>query len=369
MLVKPVRPRVAILAAGGEILGGHGTQAMLLIESLRNDGYRTTFLPINPPPPAGLRWMRRVPVLRTIILQLLYLPSLLRLARVDVVHAFSAAYWSFLVTPVPAMIAGRLFGKRVILHYHSGEADDHLTRWGWLVHPWLRLAHEIVVPSEYLREIFARHGYQVRVIRNIVDLSRFRFRERRACQPRLVSTRNLEPYYRVDIALRAFARVREHYPNATLVVAGYGRQEASLRALAVELGADGVQFVGRVEPANMPKLLGAADIFVNTSVLDNQPVSILEAFAAGTPVVSTPPGDIPALVRSGDTGWLVDGPDPELIAQAILDVLRSPEKALGAAWRARRELGRYTWPAVRKSWESAYAGTEAAPHSAQLASS
>ena len=52
--------------------------------------------------------------------------------------------------------SARLMGRRVILHYHSGEADEHLAHWGVLVHPWLRLADVIVVPSEYLAGVFAR---------------------------------------------------------------------------------------------------------------------------------------------------------------------------------------------------------------------
>ena len=127
--------------------------------------------------------------------QALYLRSLVRLRNADVVHVFSASYWSFLLGPVPAMLAARLFGKRVLLNYHSGEAEDHLARWGIFVHPWLRFAHEIVVPSQYLRDVFARYGYRSRVVPNVVDLSRFRYRERIALRPRLLSTRNLESHY------------------------------------------------------------------------------------------------------------------------------------------------------------------------------
>src|SRR6185295_18331682 len=123
--------------------------------------------------PAALRRLRSCPGLRTALNQALYVPSLRRLRRADVVHAFSASYFSFLLAPVPAMLLARALGKRVVLNYHSGEADDHLSRWGLLVHPWLRLAHEIVVPSEYLSEVFARHGYRTRVVPNIVDTWHF----------------------------------------------------------------------------------------------------------------------------------------------------------------------------------------------------
>jgi glycosyltransferase involved in cell wall biosynthesis len=350
------RPRIAIVAASLDILGGHGVQAKALVEGLRADGYPVVLVPINPRFPRGLRWIRRIPYLRTLVNQALYLPSLVRLARADVVHAFSASFWSFLLAPVPAMLIGRLCGARVVLHYHSGEAAAHLARWGVLVHPWLRLAHQIVVPSAYLARVFAGHGHPSQVIRNVVDVSRFEYRERSPLAPHLVSTRNLEPYYRVDVVLDAFARVRAEVRGATLTVAGFGSEEARLRAMAGE----GVEFVGKVDPASMPALLRAADIFVNASVVDNQPVSILEAFAAGLPVVTTPTGDIAAMVRHDETGVIVPPLDAGATAAGVLGLLRDPERATRLARQARGESARYTWAAVREQWESVYAPSAAA---------
>src|SRR5438874_10685650 len=119
-------PKIAIVAAGPDIVGGQGVQATGLVDALRADGAGVRFIRINPRFPWGLRRLRRVPYARTMLNELLYLPGLARLATVDVVHAFSASYASFLLAPAPAMLAGRLLGKRVVLHYHSGEADDHL---------------------------------------------------------------------------------------------------------------------------------------------------------------------------------------------------------------------------------------------------
>ena len=278
---------IGLVAASLDILGGQGVQAVALAAALRREGVDVRFIPIDPPFPPGLRWLRRVPCARTLLNQALYLPGLLGLRRVDVAHLFSASYWSFLLGPVPAIVAARALRKRVVLHYHSGEAEDHLARFGPLVHPWLRLVDEIVVPSDYLRRVFERHGYRPRVIRNVVDTSRFRYRDRMPLRPRLLSTRNFEPHYRVENTLKAFAILRRRHPDATLTLAGYGSQEARLRRLADALGTGGIHFVGRVEPPSVPALYDRADIFLNSSVVDNQPVSILEAFASGLPVVST----------------------------------------------------------------------------------
>jgi len=350
------RPRVALVAASLEILGGQGVQANALVEGLRLDGYDVRFIPINPPLPGWLQWVRRVPVLRTLVNQALYLPSLAALWRADVAHVFSASYWSFLLAPAPAMLVGRLLRKRVVLHYHSGEAEDHLARWGVRVHPWLRLAHEIVVPSAYLRGVFARHGYRARVVGNVVDTARFRYRARPQLRPRLLSTRNFEPYYRVDVTVRAFALLKAHYPDATLTLAGYGSEESRLRRLAQELGAGGIRFAGRVEPQAMPALLDEADIFVNASVVDNQPVSVLEAFAAGLPTVSTATGEIAAMVRNGETGLIVPPEDPAAIARAVTAILENPGRAVGMTRAARVEVERSTWPHMRGAWAEVYAG-------------
>ena len=228
-----------------------------------------------------------------------------------------------------------------------------------LVHPWLRLVDEIVVPSEYLRGVFARHGYRVRVIPNVVDTSCFRYRERTLLRPQLLSTRNLEPYYRVDVTLEAFALVRERFPLATLTIVGDGCERGRLVRRAAALGERGIRFVGRVNPAEMPTHYEAADVFVNSSIVDNQPLSVLEAFAAGLPVVSTATGDIGALVRDGETGLVVPPDDPAATAKALTVILEYPVRALRMARQARFEVEAFTWARLRDQWVAAYAGVPA----------
>lgn len=345
------------MAASPEILGGQAVQARALLEGLRREGYHVDFIPIDPPFPRPLAASRRLPYARTILNQALYLPSLERLRAVDVVHVLSAAYWSFLLGPVPAMLAARAAGKRVILHYHSGELEDHLARWGVLVHPWLRLAHAIAVPSAYLADVFGRHGHRASVIPNVVDTSRFRWRERVPLLPRLLSVRNFEAHYRVEDVLRAFALVRRRHAGATLTVAGCGSEESHVRRLAASLnGGGGIRLVGPVTPEAMPALYDGGDVFLSAAVVDNQPVSILEAFAAGLAVVATGVGGVPAMLKHGRAGVPVPGRDPAAMAEAVLRLLDEPERARQHARCARDEVARYAWPRVREAWVALYAG-------------
>ncbi len=354
-----LRPCVGIVAASLDILGGQAVQARVLHEHLEADGWVVKFVPVNPSFPSLLARLRELPYARTVLNQVLYVPSLAQLRQCDVVHVFCASYWSFLLSAAPALVAARLLGKRVILNYHSGEAPDHLANWGALVHPWLRLAHEIVVPSAFLAEVFARHGYRARVIHNVVDLARFSYRERSMLRPVLLSNRNFERHYRVDNNLRAFALLQSEHRDAQLTVAGQGSEEAQLRSLADTLGVAGVRFAGSVAPAVMPSLYDQADVFINSSVIDNQPLSILEAFAAGVPVVTTATGGIAAMVRHGETGSIVDADDPAAMASAIAALICHPAHARTMAARARDELQSYAWASVREQWASVYRGTAA----------
>lgn len=357
--VGTASPRVAIVAPSLDILGGQGIQARDLADALSRDGVEVRFVAVNPRFPRGLRWLRRIPVLRTLVNQVFYVFSLFRLRRADVVHVFSASYWSFLLAPVPAILAARGFRKRVILNYHSGEADDHLARWGWRVHPFLRLVDTIVVPSVYLQEVFQAHGYEARVVRNIIDLSAFGYRARLPLGPRLLSCRNLEPHYRVQDVLEAFALVKQRHPEASLRVAGYGSQANRLRTWVEERSVKDVEFLGRVEPGDIAALYDSTDIFLNASVIDNQPISILEAFAAGLAVVTTSVGDIPHMLDGGRLGVIVPRRSPAAMAAAVTTLLESPEQAARMSEEARKEVRRYTWPEVRRAWLEVYGAVDA----------
>jgi len=275
-----------------------------------------------------------------------------------VVHVFSPSYWAFLLGPAPAILVARAFGRRVLLNYHSGEADDHLTRWGWHAIPIMRLASAIVVPSQYLVDVFARHGLPATPVFNHLDVEHFPYRERRVLRPRFLSNRNFESHYNVACVLRAFGRIQQQRPDATLVVAGDGRQRGMLHALAAELGLRNVEFTGPVAPERMPALYDAADVYLHASNIDNMPLSILEAFATGVPVVTSDAGGIPYIVRHEENGLLVPREDDVALAAAALRLLDDSDLAASLAARARSEcLAKYTWDAVQREWEACYAGS------------
>lgn len=339
-----------------DILGGQAVQAERLIRHLQNEpSVRVSFLAINPRLPGPLRVLQAIKYVRTVTTSILYvLHLLLRVRKYDVIHVFSASYLSFLIAPTPAILVSKLYGKKIVLNYHSGEAEDHLRRWPRSTKPIINLVDEVVVPSEYLVRVFAKFEIDAYAIFNVVDLDKFEFRERTPLQPVFLSNRNLESHYGVDCVLRAFAYIQQRIPHAVLTVVGDGSQREALEQLARDLDLRQISFLGRVEHDAIYGHYSAADIYLNASRIDNQPLSILEAFACGLPVVTTDAGGIPDIVTDGVTGSMVPVDDCNELATRALELLGDETSASAMVERARAECKRYTWQAVCGQWLSVY---------------
>jgi glycosyltransferase involved in cell wall biosynthesis len=349
------RTRVVVVAASSRYVGGQSVQADLLLQGWSGDQeVEAELVAIDPRFPYFLAWAERIPVLRTVIRQPIYFYQLWRgLRGADVAHIFSASYWSFLVAVAPALWMARRQGAKTVVHYHSGEARDHLRRFPRALRA-LRKADGLIVPSGYLVEVFREFGLRARVVPNVVDLSRFSFRERRPVRPHLICTRGFHPYYCVDVVVRAFAEVQKIFPEARLDLVGGGPLEAEIRARVAELKLGGVEFKGVVEHEEISRSYDEADIFVNASRLDNMPVSVLEAFASGLPVVSTEPEGMRFVVEDGRTGLLSAVGDASALAENVVRLVRDADLAEQMAVNARREVERYAWGTVREQWVEIY---------------
>jgi len=349
--------RVAFVAPSLRYIGGQAVQADLLMRNWKNDPeVGADFIAVDPRLPYGLRWVERVPLLRTIIREPLYLLKLWQNLRdSDIAHIFSASYSSFLLAPLPAWFVARMRGKKTIINYRSGECRDHLQRSAIARHV-LKKTDRIVVPSGYLVDVMREFGLEAQIVPNIVDLSQFRYRLRRPLRPHLVCTRGFHPYYGVDVVVRAFAEVQKSYPGARLDLVGGGGLEGEIRNLVRQLNLSGVHFLGVAQHKDIARFYDQADVFVNASNLDNMPVSVLEAFASGTPVVTTAPESMRYIVDHERTGLLSEPGNAEALAQNILRILDDAELATSLAQNAFAESSRYSWKSVHDQWLGVYSG-------------
>jgi glycosyltransferase involved in cell wall biosynthesis len=353
------RLRVCIVAPSLRYVGGQSVQADLLLRHWQNDpDIDISFIAVDPPLPRALSWAEGIPGLRTILREPIYFWRLGRgLKDVDVAHIFSASYWSFLLAPAPASLFARIKtrGSRTLINYHSGEARDHLQRFRSAKFVLSRV-DKIVVPSGYLVDVFREFGLPASAVPNIVDLSQFRYRERTPLRPHLVCTRGFSKYYSVDVVVRAFAEVRKEYPEAQLDLVGGGPLEGDVRKLVADLNLTGVNFTGVASRQEIGKYYDQADIFINASWLDNMPLSVIEAFAAGTPVVTTSPECMPYLVQHERTGLLSPVGNEKALAANVIRLLRDPALAARLAQNAHHESRNYIWEAVREQWLNTYRG-------------
>ncbi|HEX8891049.1 MAG TPA: glycosyltransferase family 4 protein [Pyrinomonadaceae bacterium] len=348
--------RLLIIAPSHDILGGQSVHAAHLVKEFgKESALRISFLPINPRAPGFLRYLQRVKFVRTLVTSLVYFLKLLaNIPRHDIIHVSSAAYTGFIISTMPPVYLGKLFRKKVVLNYHAGQAVEHLRDWKRTAIPTARRADAVVVPSNWLVDVFAEHGLKARAIFNHIELDDFHFRERKPLRPSFLSNRNFDPIYNVPCVLKSFAIIQKQVADASLVVVGDGAQRAELEELARDLKLRNVKFTGLVAPAEMPQLCDEADIYLNASNVDNMPLSILEAFAAGLPVVTTNAGGIPYMVSHEQTGLLVEKNDYEAMAAAAMRLLEDEELAAQMTERARAECAKYRWDVVREEWLDFY---------------
>ena len=349
-------PSVCVVGPLPPLSGGMGNQCQLLVRLLRAEGLQVELVQTNAPyRPA---WVGSIPLLRAAFRLAPYLRKLWQaIANADVVHVLANSGWAWHLFAAPAIAIARLHGAAVIVNYHGGNADSFFARAPRHVLKLLAVSSLRVLPSPYLQRVFAHYGLSSEVIPNIVDLSLFTPAAARppALQPHIVITRNLEPIYDIATAIRALVRIRQHAPLAHMTIAGSGPERENLQRLAIALGQDAaIQFVGRLANDDVAKLVASASCLLNPSTVDNMPVSILEAFACGVPVVSTQAGGIPDMLEHGVAGLLVPVGDADAMADAVLCIVHNPMLALHFSSVGLVEVEKYSWAKVRRQWLEAY---------------
>ena len=353
---QPEKIRVCLVAPSLDIYGGQARQCVRLLNAFGQEPLLSTgFIPHNPRLPGPLRTLQQIKYVRTVATTLHYCLLLLtQLWRYDIVHVFSASYFSYLLSAAPAILIGKLYGKRVILNYRSGEAEDHLQHWPLTTKPVMRLADRIVVPSGYLVDVFARFDLRAEAIFNIVELDRFRFRDRAPLRPKFLCSRLLEPLYNVGNVLRAFHLIQQQYPDASLTIAADGWQRGELEQLARDLALRNTEFLGFVPFEQMPDLYDAHDLYLIGNDIDNMPAAVTESCATGIALVTTNAGGIPYLVKHEESALIVNCGDYVGLAREAMRLLQDPELARRLAHNARRNAQQFTWETVRDQWLQLY---------------
>jgi len=193
-----------------------------------------------------------------------------------------------------------------------------------------------------------RHDLQL--LPNAIELSSYPFRARRSVQPALVWLRAFHEIYNPMLAVKVLRQL----PEAKLSMIGPDKGGGTRQLVEEAIRGRQVELTGKVAKADVPSWLNRGDIFLNTSEIDNAPVSVLEAMACGLCVVSTNVGGLPYLLRDGEDALLVPPRDPAAMTAAVRRLLREPALAEKLSRNGRAKAEAHDWGKVLPEWEALF---------------
>jgi glycosyltransferase involved in cell wall biosynthesis len=275
-----------------------------------------------------------------------------RVAQIDV-YSGLAFTWA----EAAGWFLGRL-KKPFVITLHGGNLPQFAARRPGRVRRLLRLAHVVTTPSRYLYETMQPYSQKIRLLPNPINFDSYIFRHRTNPGPNLIWLRAFHEVYNPTLAVRSLAQLMTDYPEARLMMIGPDRGDGSLdetKNVARELHVlDRIEFPGGVSKNDVPTWMDKGDIFINTSNVDNTPVSVLEAMACGLMVVSTNVGGIPYLLEDKITALLVPPKNPPAIADAIQRLLTDQDLAQSLVKNARKVVERFDWSAILPEQEKLF---------------
>jgi glycosyltransferase involved in cell wall biosynthesis len=251
----------------------------------------------------------------------------------------------------------RRLGKPYVLTLHGGNLPEFARQWPRRVRALLGSAVEVTAPSDYLREQLRAYREDIVLRRNAIDVAAIPFTARTVARPRLLWVRAFHDIYNPVLAIDVVAKLRTRFPDVRLRMLGPDKLDGSLGAVQariLELGlTDAVDMVGRVPKHVVAEELAAADIFLNTANIDNTPLSLLEAMAAGLCVVTTSVGGIPYLVNDA-SAVLVPPSDASAMTAAVERLLADRSCVTDLSRQAHALAAAHDWPVVLDEWEHAF---------------
>lgn len=292
---------------------------------------------------------------RGLINVVLYYFKLFKIWKFDIIHILASSGLNFYLFAIPALIFSKLFNKKTIIHYHGGGAESFFKKRAKTLAFANKLTDKLVVPSGFLEDVFSDFNVPSTIIPNAIDLDNFEFRRRDTIKPTILSARNLTPTYNISCAIRAFKILHDHSPDATLTIAGDGPEKADLQSLVEKLKIENsVTFTGNIPNSQMKNLYEKSDILLNTSNIDNMPVSILEAQATGLVVVTTNPGGIPYIIDHETNGYLAEINDHCELGKILIKAITEQDLSLELIRKGRDDVKKMDREIVYEQWSNLY---------------
>lgn len=264
-------------------------------------------------------------------------------------YSTSGFWFAFLVSQLC-----RLLKKKYIPILHGGNLPVRLQKNPKLSEMIFAHSYKNIAPSLFLQQAFEKAGYQnIVFLPNVLEIEKYSFKERKLLKPNILWVRAFSEIYNPKMAVAVFQKVKADYPEATLCMVGPNKDgsKEDVEHYAKTLGLE-VRFTGRLEKEEWVRLSTDYDIFINTTHLDNTPVSVMEAMALGIPVVSTNVGGLPFLIANNEDGILVDDSNVQEMANAVRKLLSDEQLANKISLSGRRKAQTWDWMVVKHDWNA-----------------
>lgn len=209
-----------------------------------------------------------------------------------------------------------------------------------------------IAPSQFLYEVFTAAGFSnTKIIPNAIELENYPFKERAQFQPKLLWVRRFQKRYNPMMAIKVLEILKRDYPDASLCMVG-PEKDGSMSSCKeyVKQNELNVVFTGKLKKKDWAKLSCDYDFFINTTNIDNTPISVIEAMSLGLPVISTGVGGMPVLIEDGEDGLLVAENDEAAMAKKIIGLIENPQVATNLSLKARQKVENYDWDQVKDQW-------------------
>jgi glycosyltransferase involved in cell wall biosynthesis len=245
--------------------------------------------------------------------------------------------------------------KTYLLTLHGGNLPAFARRWPERVRRLLNGASAVIAPSCYLQEEMSLYREDIILIPNPLNIKNYPFSLRSVSKPHLVWLRSFHNIYNPQMAPKVIADLYPSYPEISITMIGPDKGDGALQETQILIEKLGLQKKIEIVPgilkSEVPAYLEKADIFINTTNVDNTPVSVLEAMACGLCIVSTKVGGIPYLLEDGTDALFVPPDNSEAMASAIRRILTEPGLAEKLSMNARKKAQQFDWSVILPQWE------------------
>ena len=315
------------------------TQASELFTLLKNNGY--SVLAVSK---YRNKWLRLI----HIIYKLLFYTNQYEIAVVQF-YSGNSFIWQYIAAKIVKWL-----NKKLVFTIHGGGVPDSIKSRPEKYISLLKQANSITVPSAFVANALNEHTIKSILIENSIPLNRYPLVGKDQLKHTLLWMRAFSGIYDPLMAVKVVAELKKKYDYIKMYMGGpdFGMLQETTRLIQDLALQDNIEIVGFMNLEAKIKYAKLASVYISTNKIDNAPVTFLEMWALGLPIVSTNAGGVPYLVDAGENGLLVEQCDYVSMAESVSEIFENRVLANKLIDCGRNKVINYDEQNVYQKWNS-----------------